>query len=98
MGKEPIQPFDISDNVDLFIISTRSGDNFGQFVFSKLVLFEKGILSGNNKEGKRAIRVYPPWDNATNRQAQKSQLWQSDYFLEIGKDDQTVLAREKKLF
>ncbi|MFQ6421766.1 MULTISPECIES: MepB family protein [unclassified Bacillus (in: firmicutes)] len=33
--------------------------------------------------GKRAIRVYPPWDKTTSRQAQKTQAWQLEYFLEI---------------
>ena len=31
----PIQPYDILDNVDFFVISTRTDNNFGQFVFSK---------------------------------------------------------------
>lgn len=35
----PIQPYDICDPVDLFIVSTRKGDHFGQFVFSKAVLW-----------------------------------------------------------
>jgi hypothetical protein len=97
-GKGPIQPFDISDNIDLFIISTRNNDYFGQFVFPKTVLLAKGIISGNNKEGKRAIRVYPPWANAKNKQAQKTQEWQLEYFLNITEDQRTNLARAKELF
>ncbi|MCL6571379.1 MAG: MepB family protein [Bacillus sp. (in: Bacteria)] len=97
-GKGPIQPFDISDNIDLFIISTRNDNYFGQFIFPKTVLLEKGIISGSNNEGKRAIRVYPPWDNATNKQAQKTQQWQLEYFLEIVQDKPTDLVRAKRLF
>ncbi|MGO4272884.1 MepB family protein, partial [Paenibacillus sp. TAF58] len=33
-----IQPYDVSDPVDYFVISTRQGTNFGQFIFPKHVL------------------------------------------------------------
>ncbi|PDY86783.1 MepB family protein [Bacillus toyonensis] len=82
-GDGPIQPYDISDSVDLFVISTREGNNFGQFVFPKAVLCNQDIVSNKGKCGKRAIRVYPPWDKTTSRQAQKTQAWQLEYFLEI---------------
>jgi hypothetical protein len=39
-------------------------------------LADKGIITKNGKEGKRGIRVYPPWDIATNKQAEKTQRWQ----------------------
>ncbi|MEK5038441.1 MepB family protein [Sporosarcina sp. FSL K6-3457] len=79
----PIQPYDSSDPVDLFVISARQGDFFGQFVFPKAVLCDHDIVSKNGASGKRAIRIYPPWDKPTSRQAQKTQDWQLAYFLEI---------------
>ena len=79
----PIQPYDLSDSIDLFVISAREGDNFGQFVFPKAVLCDHDIVSKNGQGGKRAIRVYPPWDKPMSRQAQKTQDWQLNYFLEI---------------
>lgn len=79
----PIQPFDEQDPVDLFVISVRQGHRWGQFVFPKKVLCEKGIVSSQGKEGKRAMRIYPPWDLAPNKQAKKTQSWQSAYFFEI---------------
>lgn len=82
INKGPIQPFDSSDSIDFFIISVRKEDQYGLFVFPKSVLVDKEIVS-DIKEGKRAIRVYPPWDTTTSRQAQKTQKWQLDYFLEI---------------
>ena len=97
-AKGPIEPFEVSDNIDLFIINTRSGDHFGQFVFPKSVLSQQGILSTDLKEGKRAIRVYPPWDITTNKQAQKTQKWQLDYFLEIPLDQPINLDRAKLLY
>ncbi|MDM5187438.1 MepB family protein [Bacillus sp. DX4.1] len=78
-----IQPYDVSDPIDLFVISTRKGNNFGQFVFPKAVLCDQNIVSSKGKGGKRAIRIYPPWDKPTSRQAQKTQIWQLEYFLEI---------------
>lgn len=37
IGNGPIQPYDISDPVDFFIVSTRKeGGYFGQFVFPKM--------------------------------------------------------------
>nr|WP_314895450.1 MepB family protein [uncultured Flavobacterium sp.] len=98
LAKGPIQPFDVSDVIDLFIINTRSGDHFGQFVFPKSVLSQQGILTTDSKEGKRAIRVYPPWDTTTNKQAQKTQKWQLDYFLEIPLDKPINLNRAKLFY
>ena len=91
------EPFSSSDPFDFIIISARSGDNFGQFIFPKSVLLEKGIVSSNTKEGKRGIRVYPPWDKPTSRQAEKTQHWQVLYFLEIKEDGTTDFERTKKL-
>lgn len=79
----PIEPYNSSDNIDFIIISATTNDRAGQFIFTKSILLEKGILSHRHKEGKRGIRVYPPWDEAINKQAQKTQQWQSAFFLEI---------------
>jgi hypothetical protein len=78
-----IEPFDFSDAIDFVIISVRKDDLFGQFIFPKSILLEKGIFSTATKEGKRATRVYPPWDETTSKQAQKTQHWQLDYFYKI---------------
>lgn len=96
--KGPIQPYDCSDSVDFFIINTRKGDHFGQFVFPKTVLCQQDVFSINNIGGKRAIRVYPPWDVTANRQAQKTQKWQLEYFLEIPKNTDIDLTRAKLLY
>lgn len=79
--KGPIAPFAIEDNFDLVIINTETENHFGQFVFPKSILIEKGIFSTASKEGKRAIRVYPPWDKTTSKQAQQTQQWQLKYFM-----------------
>ena len=98
IDKEPIQPFYFTDAIDLIVISVRKENRVGQFVFPKSVLCEKGIISTSNKEGKRAIRVYPPWDKAINKQAQKTQQWQLDYFLEIPVDKLIDKERANMLY
>lgn len=76
-------PFDLSDGIDFMIITARSENNFGQFIFPATILADKGILSINGKSGKRGIRVYPPWDVPSSKQALATQKWQSTFFLPI---------------
>lgn len=78
----PIQPFSVLDPIDFVIIAVNSGTHLGHFIFPKKILAEKGIFS-NKKEGKRAFRVYPPWDSAKNMQAIKTQKWQLAYFADF---------------
>ena len=98
IGNGPIQPYDISDPVDFFIVSTRKDDSFGQFVFPKSVLYAQGVLSAQGKSGKRAIRVYPPWDKTLNQQAQKTQQWQIKYFLDIPSNGAIDIVRAQMLY
>lgn len=92
-----IEPFDITDEIDIFIISTRNNDHFGQFIFPKAVLHKQGIISDKNKEGKRAFRLYPPWDTTVNKQAQKTQQWQLAYFVEFYKEKPIDMVKIKAL-
>lgn len=94
----PIQPFDSSDAIDLVVVCTRLNQHFGQFVFPKAALIKHGIFSVQNKGGKRAIRVYPPWDKTESRQAQKTQSWQLDYFLDMSSDENIDYDRAKRLY
>lgn len=87
IGKGPILPYDCNDAFDFLVVSARAGNHFGQFVFPKAVLCEKGIVSSNEKEGKRAMRIYPPWDKAENAQAKKTQAWQLEYFLQFSEHE-----------
>jgi hypothetical protein len=91
------KPFEMLDDLDFIIITSKSGSNFGQFIFPKSVLADNGIITKNGKEGKRGIRVYPPWDIVTNKQAIKTQSWQTKYFLTIKNDNSTDLDLLKKL-
>ena len=92
----PIVPFDIDDHIDFFIITVLTDTRCGQFVFPKTILIQQDCISKNGKGGKLAMRVYPPWDKAINKQAIKTQSWQLNYFFEIStKLDQDTI---KKLF
>ncbi|MGH4035266.1 MepB family protein [Actinomycetota bacterium Odt1-20B] len=94
----PIRPFDADGGVDLFVISSRDDDGFGQFVFPREVLCERDIVSRNGSGGKRGFRVYPPWVTTTNRQARSTQAWQVDYFFHLGQDGPADLTRAHSLY
>ncbi|MCL4380618.1 MepB family protein [Candidatus Dependentiae bacterium] len=98
IGDGPILPYDMADSVDLFVVSVRSVEHFGQFIFPKTILYEKGFISKDRKGGKRAMRVYPPWDITDSKQAQKTQAWQLLYFIDIPSNGTVDIDRIKKLF
>lgn len=91
-------PFDMSDDFDFIVITAKRGLTIGQFVFSKTVLIEHGVISAKNKGGKRGFRIYPHWDKTTNKQAEKSQRWQLPFFFELKENDLTDLTFVKSLF
>lgn len=93
-----IEPFDYSDTIDFVIVTVRKDQNWGQFIFPKRTLLEKGIFSTQNKEGIRATRVYPPWDETTSKQAQKTQKWQLDYFFNFSDQNEIDLEQLRKIF
>ncbi len=99
-GGGPIQPYDLADDIDFFVINIFTHESYGQFVFPKNVLCEKGIISQNQKGGKRAMRVYAPWDITESRQARNTQTWQLKYFLDISNLDNTAVDHQqvKKLY
>ncbi|MFE7588557.1 MepB family protein [Kitasatospora sp. NPDC057512] len=94
----PIRPFDADDGVDLFVVSSRDDDGFGQFVFPREVLCERDIVSRDGAGGKRGFRVYPPWVTTTSRQARSTQAWQVKHFLDLGRDGSADLALADALY
>ncbi|MFH9075137.1 MepB family protein [Streptomyces alboflavus] len=99
----PIRPFDEADPVDLFVVSTRDGEqvdgeHFGQFVFTRDVLRARGIVSKGGVGGKRAFRVYPPWVVTTSRQAERTQAWQREWFLAVPEGGGLDAGRARKLY
>ena len=90
-------PFDINDDLDFLMIATKTPRQFGVFIFPKKVVHEHRILSDESKDGKRGIRVYPTWDETTNKQSQKTQLWQTQFFLDLSDENKIDLNRAKDL-
>jgi hypothetical protein len=91
------EPHNVLDKFEFYIIATREETKLGIFIFNKIALSEHKILTSKNGEGKRGIRVYPTWSLTTNKQAQKTQNWQSKYFVEISNHNQIDISKAKKL-
>lgn len=81
-----IEPFESNDPFDFFIIEASNEQHDGIFLFPKPLLVEKRIISSPTKEGKRALRVYPPWDEVISNQARLTQSWQSKHFYSLEDD------------
>ncbi|VDH17459.1 MepB protein [Algoriella xinjiangensis] len=92
------EPFSVNNQFKLYIIAVEDADKRGFFIFSKEILAEKNILSTEKKEGKRGFRVYPDWVIPTNKQAEKTKNWQTDYFIEITENNQVDFIKLEKLF
>lgn len=92
--KGSIEPFFETDQIDYYVVNVRNGNNFGQFVFPKSILMKKGIISTAKREGKRAFRIYAPWDETKNNQAEHTQKWQLTYFFEAHPSIDLKLAKE----
>lgn len=74
-------PLHLDDEFDYLIITSIHEDCLGQFVFSKNMLVNNGVISTPKKSGKRGMRVYPSWDKTNSKQALKTQQWQSSCFV-----------------
>ncbi|MBI2774443.1 MepB family protein [Candidatus Dependentiae bacterium] len=94
IGNGPIIPFDLADPVDIFVVSVRFGELLGQFAFPKTVLHQKGFIAKKGIGGKRAMRVYPPWDHVESKQAKATQSWQLQFFFEVRPNPNTIKIRE----
>ncbi|MES2105521.1 MAG: MepB family protein [Pseudomonadota bacterium] len=95
---DPIAPLDISDDVDLIVVSVSDETQRGQFVFDRAVLAAKDIMSAGGQGGKRAIRVYPPWTRPIAKLAMQTQQWQLRYFFSIPQDGAADSVQLCKLF
>jgi len=90
-------PYDSSDDFDFLVISSRTKDNWGQFIFPKAALVSNGIISKLGIGGKRGIRVYATWDRVLNKQAEKTKSWQTKYFIAFNQIDKSLFEILHKL-
>ena len=96
--QKDIEPFDKSDEIDFLVIASNDPleKELGFFVFPKSILLKKKILSdlSQQKKGKLAFRVFPPWSEGFIPQgaektqkmsisAKKTQEWQLKYFTSL---------------
>jgi hypothetical protein len=93
-----IAPLSIDDQVDFVLVFSSNGEQHGQFVFDKHILVEKGVFSSARHDGKRALRVYPPWSDPVAKDALRTQQWQRDYFLHCSPDGTADVAQTRRLF
>jgi hypothetical protein len=93
-----IAPYDASDPINFVVIAVSDSNNVGEFIFPKAILAKKNIFSANGKEGKRAIRIYAPWDKTTSAQAAKTQKWQNQFFVDITSNISENISKIKTLY
>lgn len=84
------EPFNETDAFDFYIIVTEEIEKFGFFLFPKNELIKRNIISTKLKEGKRGFRVYPSWTKTENKQAEKTQSWQTEFFIDFTKNDNQI--------
>ena len=96
-SEKQTEPFNENDNFDFFIFVSEQDEKFGFFIFSKKILIEKNILSTQIKEGKRGFRLYPTWVKTENKQAEKSQSWQTEYFIDLKNNEQNNIEKLKSI-
>ena len=87
------EPFNELDNFDFYIIVTEENEKYGLFLFPKNELRKRQILTTTSKGGKRGFRVYPSWTKTENKQAERTQSWQTKYFLDFTKEDSINIKR-----
>lgn len=93
-----ITPYHETAGIDFLIIAVVDRNNVGEFIFPKTILLNKHIFSSMNKEGKRAFRVYTPWDSPPNAQAAQTQKWQSQFFVDLSMSCKDSLHKISKLY
>ena len=49
------EPYSENDQFDFYVINSKSGDRFGQFVFPKSELINKGFITSEKKDGKEDL-------------------------------------------
>lgn len=87
------EPYCDNDDVDFYMILSQENEQWGIFLFPKNELIKRHILSTKLKEGKRGFRVYPKWTKPENKQAEKTQTWQNNYFLDFTIEQKDTLMR-----
>ncbi|WP_333661438.1 MepB family protein [Chishuiella changwenlii] len=91
------EPFHLNDEFDFYIIAVFDEANSGFFLFPKDILAKKQLISTSEKEGKRGYRVYPDWVKTENKQAEKTQTWQVNYFINLHDIDSEIIKKTNSI-
>ena len=91
-------PYTQEDPVHFVLIVVREETQHGLFFFPKSTLIARGIMSTHKRGGKRGFRIYPPWTRTTNKQAQKTQAWQTSYFHDASVEDVKLIIDRMNSF
>ena len=91
-------PFDIDDNFNFYIIAIKENNNSGFFIFPKTILVKENMISEKAKSGKRGFRVYADWHFPDNKQAEKTKLWQTQFFINLDAQENIILEKFEKIF
>lgn len=91
------EPFGALDQLDYCIVVTEEKENYGLFLFPKSELIKRQIVSTPSKAGKRGFRVYPSWIQTENKQAEKTQLWQNLYFIDVTQENTRATEKVKAI-
>ncbi|MPT32296.1 MAG: hypothetical protein E2600_11665 [Chryseobacterium sp.] len=90
-------PFDVNDDFAFYIISIEESENSGFFVFPKVILEKENLISSEQKTGKRGFRIYADWHFPNNKQAEKTKLWQTEYFINYSDSDELISNQFRKI-
>ncbi|QCX52283.1 MepB family protein [Elizabethkingia sp. JS20170427COW] len=93
-SKNQTEPFEEKDQFNFYIVVAEEENNYGFFLFPRKVLVEKQILTTCQKIGKRGFRVYPEWAEIQSKQAQKTQSWQVNYFINLDDEKESMKKLE----
>ncbi|SDG06391.1 MepB family protein [Epilithonimonas hungarica] len=90
-------PFDVNDDFAFYIISIEESENSGFFLFPKVILEKENLISSEQKTGKRGFRIYADWHFPNNKQAEKTKLWQTEYFINYSDSDELISNQFRKI-
>lgn len=86
-------PFDLDDDFDFYLILMEENGNAGFFIFPKSILEKEDLISSQLKAGKRGFRIYSDWHFPTSKQAEKTKLWQTRYFINFSDTESSILEK-----
>ena len=89
-------PFNFADDFNFFIMAIKEKENFGIFIFPKLILILNKIITNKTVKGRRSMWLYPTWQKVTLYKSLKIQEWQEDFFIDLSPNRKIDLAKFNK--